>query len=51
MEEWVKVAAAPNETLALVVKGLLDEAGIPVLIQKGAASTYRISSPLTRGTS
>lgn len=35
MEGWVKVAAAPNETLALVMKGLLDEAGIPVLIQRG----------------
>ena len=35
MEEWVKVAAAPNETLALVMKGLLDEAGIPPLIQRG----------------
>ncbi len=35
MEQWVKVAAAPNETLALVMKGLLDEAGIPVLIQRG----------------
>jgi len=34
-EDWVKVAAAPNETLALVMKGLLDEVGIPVLIQRG----------------
>jgi hypothetical protein len=35
VEEWVKVAAAPNETLALVMKGLLDEVGIPALIQRG----------------
>ncbi len=35
MEEWVKVAAAPNETLALVMKGLLDEAGIPALVRRG----------------
>jgi hypothetical protein len=35
-ENWVKVAAAPNETLALVMKGLLDEGGIPVLIQRGS---------------
>jgi hypothetical protein len=35
-ENWVKVAAAPNETLALVMKGLLDEVGIPVLIQRGS---------------
>jgi hypothetical protein len=34
-EQWVKVAAAPNETLALVMKGLLDEVSIPVLIQRG----------------
>ena len=47
----VKVADAANETLALVIKGFLDEAGIPVLIQKGGASTYMISSPLTRGAS
>jgi hypothetical protein len=43
VEEWVKVAAAPNDTLALVMKGLLDEAGIPALVQRVAASTYRIS--------
>jgi hypothetical protein len=35
VEEWVKVAAAPNETLSLVMKGLLDEVGIPALIQRG----------------
>jgi len=35
-EEWVKVAAAPNETLALLMKGLLDEAGIPALVQRGS---------------
>jgi hypothetical protein len=35
-EEWVKVAAAPNETLALVMKGLLDEAGIPALVRRGS---------------
>jgi hypothetical protein len=35
-EEWVKVAAAPNETLALVMRGLLDEAGIPALVRRGS---------------
>ena len=24
-EEWIKVAAAPNETLALLMKGLLED--------------------------
>lgn len=36
MEEWIKIASAPNETLALVMKGLLDEAGIPVLVRRGS---------------
>jgi hypothetical protein len=36
VEEWVKVAAVPNETLALVMKGLLDDAGIPALVQRGS---------------
>ena len=33
-ESWVKVAVAPNETLALVMDGLLKDAGIPALIQR-----------------
>ena len=33
-EEWVKVAAAPNETLTLLMKGVLEEVSIPVLIQR-----------------
>ncbi len=33
-EKWVKVAAAPNETEALLIEGLLDEVGIPSLIQR-----------------
>ncbi len=35
-EAWVKVASAPNETLALLMKGLLEEVGIPVLVQRGS---------------
>ncbi len=35
-EQWVKVAAAPNETLALLMKGLLEDVGIPVLVQRGS---------------
>jgi hypothetical protein len=33
-EKWVKVAVAPNETLALLMEGLLQESGIPSLIQR-----------------
>ncbi len=36
MEEWIKVGSAPNETSALMMQGLLEEAGIPALIQRGA---------------
>jgi hypothetical protein len=31
----VEVAAAPDESRALLIKGLLDEVSIPVLIQRG----------------
>jgi hypothetical protein len=44
VEEWVKVAAAPNETLALVMKGLLDEAGIPALVAD-ALNVTRVGRP------
>jgi hypothetical protein len=33
-ERWVKVAVAPNETSALLMDGVLKEAGIPSLIQR-----------------
>ena len=33
-ERWVKVAAAPNETSALMMEGVLNNAGIPSLIQR-----------------
>ena len=35
-EKWVKVAAAPNETDALLMDGVLKDAGIPSLIQRAA---------------
>jgi hypothetical protein len=35
-ERWVKVAAAPNETDALLMDGVLNDAGIPSLIQRAA---------------
>jgi hypothetical protein len=33
-ERWVKVAVAPNETSALLMDGVLKDAGIPALIQR-----------------
>ncbi len=33
-ESWEKVAVAPNETSALLMDGLLKDAGIPSLIQR-----------------
>ncbi|MGI9048603.1 MAG: hypothetical protein ACR2GU_04385 [Rubrobacteraceae bacterium] len=34
MYDWTKVGSAPNETLALMMEGLLREADIPVLIRR-----------------
>jgi hypothetical protein len=31
---WVKVAAAPNESEALLIEGVLNGVGIPSLIQR-----------------
>jgi hypothetical protein len=33
-ERWVKVAAAPDESVALLMDGVLQDAGIPSLIQR-----------------
>ena len=33
-ERWTKVAAAPDETSALLMNGVLEDAGIPALIQR-----------------
>ena len=35
-ERWVKVAAAPDESVALLMDGVLKDAGIPSLIQRAA---------------
>jgi predicted esterase len=35
-ERWVKVAAAPDESVALLMDGVLKDAGIPALIQRAA---------------
>src|SRR5215213_9223769 len=35
-ESWVKVAAAPDESVALLMDGVLKDAGIPSLIQRAA---------------
>ena len=34
MNAWAKVGSAPNETMALMMEGLLRKADIPVLIQR-----------------
>lgn len=36
MHGWVKVASAPNETVALLMEGLLRNTGIPVLVQRAS---------------
>jgi hypothetical protein len=33
-ERWVKVAAAPDESVALLMEGVLKDSGIPSLIQR-----------------
>ena len=33
-EKWVKVAAAPDESVGLLMDGVLKDAGIPSLIQR-----------------
>jgi hypothetical protein len=33
-ERWVKVAAAPDESIAQLMEGVLQDAGIPSLIQR-----------------
>jgi hypothetical protein len=35
-ERWVEVAAAPDESVALLMEGLLKDAVIPSLIQRAA---------------
>lgn len=36
MHDWAKVGDAPNESLALMMEGLLRNADIPVLIRRPA---------------
>ncbi len=35
-DRWVKVAVAPNETDALLMDGVLKDAGVPSLIQRAS---------------
>lgn len=35
-ESWAKVGAAPDESVALLMDGVLKDAGIPSLIQRAA---------------
>lgn len=46
-ERWIKVAAAPNETSALLMEGLLRDAGVPALIQR--ASGFDVPDFLSSG--
>ncbi len=46
-DSWVKAGAAPNESLAMMMEGLLREAGIPVLIRR--ASGFDIPDFLAAG--
>lgn len=36
MGEWIKVGSAPNETTALLMEGILKDAGVPALIRRSA---------------
>jgi hypothetical protein len=36
VSDWVKIGSAPNETSALLMEGVLKDAGIPALIRRGA---------------
>lgn len=47
MHQWSKVASAPNETVALMMEGLLREADIPVLVQR--ASGFDVPDFLAAG--
>lgn len=46
-ERWTKVAAAPNETDALLMEGVLKDAGVPTLIQR--ASGFDVPDFLASG--
>ena len=35
MSDWVKIGSAPNETSAVLMEGVLKDAGIPVFIRRG----------------
>ncbi len=49
-ERWVKVAAAPDESVALLMDGVLQDAGIPSLIQRAAGFDARTSCLPVPGT-
>jgi hypothetical protein len=49
-ERWVKVAAAPDESVALLIDGMLKDAGIPSLIKRAAGFDAQTSCPPVPGT-
>ncbi len=44
-ERWVQVAVAPDESSALLMEGLLKNAGIPSLTQRARGFDGRLVSP------
>lgn len=52
--EWVPVCVAPNESLAAMVAGFLEDAGIPTRLYSplaaimGAGATYEVQVPTAR---
>ena len=47
LADWVKVGSAPNETVALLMEGLLKGAGVPSLVQR--ASGFDVPDFLAAG--
>jgi hypothetical protein len=45
--DWVKIGSAPNETVALLMEGLLRDAGVPSLVRR--ASGFDVPDFLSAG--
>ena len=45
--DWVKIGSAPNETMALLMEGLLRETGVPCLVRR--ASGFDVPDFLSAG--
>ncbi len=49
VSNWAEVGSPPDETSALLMKGMLREAGIPVLVPEPALAEARQLPEDTRG--